>query len=413
MEETDIFKTETIYDEMVHKEYIRSYTLSKRGLIWSHLLFEIVLLVMLVHFGSDGMIFRFLFWSVVYLAATFLLFRIRLKRSYQKILQSNNGQSLHNRIHFRSDGFLMVNPKNHNEVFHPYALIHRIVDTPKLVLLITRDKRCIILQKCWLLGGTPAELTDFLLEHCPQVRRIHGVALGKWVQRILIATMIAGSLFAFVLLFGAPIRPEESKTYAEITDELSALGITIREETIAEVESFYGEYPESGQSNAAKAQALLCMEGMGDFDMETLEWMPSDSGVYWMDMEVFFVDSIYTDFFAGLSAMDEELDFSNVQEDYSSIDIESGVGTLPVRFDWNGHSYQMDAQYNYDWFDPDILFEVCRIVGSAEGDKDLYYAFDGGQGFLLYYGTAQDARTLGQLTDLQFSTGASLIPQIF
>lgn len=417
MEEKDIFKTETIYDRMVHEECVRCFPLAHRGRIWTEIILEVSLLLVLLQFDSGRAINTFLIWSAVYLGVSYLVTRKRLKNANQNILQSSDGQPVHNRIHLRADGIHLVNPKNSKELLYPYSQIRRIVDTPKLVLLIAAGQKSIILQKCWLLGGTPADLTAFLLENCPRIRRIHGIRFGQWVHRIYVATMIAGSLFGLALLFGKPVLPEESKSYAEITAELSSLGITIREETIAEVESLYAEYPqlypEDRLSNALKAQELLYMEGMGDFDTQTFEWTPSDSGVYWMDMEVFFVDSIYTDFFAGLSAMDEELDFSNVQEDYSQVDIESGIGALPVSFIFHGKHYEMEARYNYDWFDSDILFEVIRIVNAAGGDKRLYYAFDGGQGFLLCYCTAQQARALEKMTDLHFSDSSSIIPQMY
>lgn len=417
MEEKDIFKTETIYDEMVHEAYTLGFTLSRPGLIWSHLLLEAILLFDLTQFSDHGTIFWFLFWSALYLLINVLLLQIGLKKNYRKILDAHNGQQPHNRFHLRAEGILIVNPKTGKEVFHSYSEITEIVDTPKLVLLLINKKQCIVLQKCWLLGGTPGELTAFVKQNCPQVRRIHSIGLGKWLRRILVTTMIVGSVIGLILLSLSPARPAERSTYAEVAAELSALGITVSDETIAEVEAFYAEYPqlvpESGFSSADNALELLCMEGMGDYDMETFEWTPSSSGVYWMDAEVFFVDSIYTDFFAGLSAMDEELTFSNVAEDYSKVDIESGTGTLPVSFDFRGQHYEMYARYYYDWFDDDMLFETVRIVNSGGGDEKLYYAYDDGQGFLFYYGTADDVRALEKLTGLQFHSGKAWLPNLY
>lgn len=416
MEEKDLFKTETIYDEMVHRAFTQDSGFANRGMNWMIVLMEAVLLLTLVSFEEEGAVYRFLIWSALYIAVTFLLPRIRLKKRYQGILAKCGGKPPHNRVHIRQDGIFLEDPGSGSEHFLPYSQIRRIVDTPKLILLDLGRKQHIILQKCWLTGGTTAQLLSFLRHNCPHAPRVHGIAPGRWLRRILMATIITGTLLGMVRLFGAPIVPEESKSFTALATELSSLGITISQETIAEVESFYAEYPqlspEEGPSNADKARDLLFMEGMGDFDAETFEWTPSDSGVYWMDVEVFFVDSIYTDFFAGLSAMDEELDFSNVQEDYSKVDIESGTGTLPVSFDFHGQHYELNARYNYDWFDDAVLSEVIRIVNSAGGDQKLYYAFDGGQGFLLYYGTAEDARALKQLTDLHF-TSSFRIPQLY
>lgn len=417
MEEKDIFKTETIYDEMVHRECVRYYPLSVRSRIWTEIILEICLLLVLPQFGHGIAIQTFLIWTLFFLGFYFLASRKRLRKDYQKILQNNNGEPIHNRFHFRQEDIRLVNPRSGNEMIYSYSQILRIVDTPKLVLLLTTDKKHIVLQKCWLMGGTSMDLTAFLLKHCPKVRRVHGIQLGRCVERIYVATMIVGSVIGLILLSLSPAQPAERSTYAEVAAELSTLGITVSEETIAEVEAFYAEYPqlvpESGFSSADNALELLCMEGMGDYDMETLEWTPSSSGIYWMDTEVFFVDSIYTDFFAGLSAMDEELTFSNVEEDYSKVDIESGMGTLPVSFDFRGQHYEMNARYFYDWFDNDMLFETVRIVNSGGGDRKLYYAYDDGQGFLFYYGTADNVRALEKLTDLQFHSGKAWLPDLY
>jgi len=416
MEEKDIFKTETVYDRMVHTEWVHYVPLTQPGNLLLSIVIEVGLLLALTQFHSELYVYGFITWSAVFLAAHLFFTQMRLKKGYQKILQNNCGQPPHNRIHIGQDGIRLVNPKSGDEQIYPYSAIRSVTQTPKLVLLPTENKTCILLQKCWLQGGTADELLAFLVSQCPRVRKSRGFRLGLWLRRIVFATMIAGSFFGLVLLSGNPVGLTGSKSYTDIAADLSPLGITIREETINNVESFYEEYaqmyPGSGPTNTDKTLELLFMEGMGSFDVETLEWTPSDSGVYRMDMEVFFIDSIYTDFFAGLSAMDEELQFSNVKEDYSNVDIESGVGILPVSFDWNGQTYHLDAQYNYDWFDPDVLIEVIRIVNSAEGDNRLYYAYDGGQGFLFYYGTAQQARILSRMTGLRFSSRAFLNPQI-
>lgn len=93
MEEKDIFKTETIYDGMVHEAYTLGFTLSRPGLIWSHLLWEAMLLFDLTQFSDHGTIFWFLFWSALYLVINVFLLRIGLKKNYRKILDATTDSS--------------------------------------------------------------------------------------------------------------------------------------------------------------------------------------------------------------------------------------------------------------------------------------------------------------------------------
>lgn len=405
MEEKDLFKTETIYDEMIHRECVLCFPHINRVRIWIAIVLEAVLLGTLLQFHDPAAIQGFLLWSIPFLLCDFLMTRKRLNSDYRKFLRNNGGAPWHIIAHIREDGILLADRKTKNEIDVPYDHIRSVIDTPKLLILGTADKKNILMQKCWLMGGTAEALSAFLVEKCARVRKVRGVRFGQWVRRILTGTMIAGSLLGLVLLNwnNAPT----GKSYDRIAEDLAPLGITIRPETIAELEAYQAEYADlyAGVSLSAAEQTaeLLYMEGMGTFDPETFAWTPSDSGVYWFDMEVLFVDSIYTDFFAGLAAMDADLNFTNVTEDYSAVDLEAGTGTLPVSFDWNGQHHTLEAAYYYDWFDMDILAEVLRIVNAGSGRESLYYAYDGGQGILLYYGTASDVRVLGRMTGLSFT----------
>ena len=149
---------------------------------------------------------------------------------------------------------------------------------------------------------------------------------------------------------------------------------------------------------------LLCYEGMGHYDDYTWEWTPSTSGVYWFDAELFYPDTMYTDFLTGVAAMHEDLDFENIREDYSDVDWYEGSGTVLISFDWNGQHYVMEAEYNGDWFNSDVLYELMEIVQSDGCDGELAYTHDGGQGFLLFYGERSVISKLAYKTGLNFIT---------
>lgn len=114
------------------------------------------------------------------------------------------------------------------------------------------------------------------------------------------------------------------------------------------------------------------------------------------------LESIYSDFLWGVDAMDESLTFSNISEDYSGVDLEAGTGKIAFSFDYLGQQHQLEAQYNYDWFDTDMLYALGRILAADDDPQDLWMTPDGGQGLLLYYGTEEEAKALSTKTGQTF-----------
>ena len=274
-------------------------------------------------------------------------------------------------------------------------------------------KSCMILEKQWLQGGTPDEFLQFFLHHCPNLKKkkAKGVTFGKWTQRLLIILAAIGTVIALFHLTGlAPFgRLNNKLSYQEMAEEIRPLGITISQQTIDELEAYDAEYRiqysedyyVNTESNT-KIIDLLYWEGIGIYDSENGEWTPSDSGIFWFDIEVWDASAIYSNFFRGLNALHPEVNFTNVQEDYSRVDTETGIGTVGLSFDLNGKHYEMDAQYYYDWFDQNILFEILSILRTDENPENLYYVNDG-QAVFLYYGSTKEVKQLERKTGLDFS----------
>ena len=191
--------------------------------------------------------------------------------------------------------------------------------------------------------------------------------------------------------------------------ELEAFDIHISDQAIREIEAFDAEYAlESGDyykdnPYASKVYDLLCWEGTGFFDETDYSWTPSSSGVYWFDMEVMFVDSIYSDFFAGVSAMAPELNITNVSEDYSKVDWERGTGQVTVSFCLDGTNHTRTAVMMQDWMDLNILYDLARLLEQDQDPRSLWHNLDG-QGILLYYGTEEQVQALSKKTGLEFLT---------
>lgn len=419
-----IFVTETIHDLSVHKEFRLGYQNASvlRGVI--HIWLCILVVCFIFLFDTGRTVYTYIIWAVILLA----LFIVNLcKRSdihYKRMLLANQGQPQHMLMEVYPTHIHCKDRRSENRHDYPLNMFTRIIDTPNLLILTMQYRSCLILEKRWLRGGTAQDLTAFLLLNCPNLksRKAKKTGFGKWTQRIATAFLAVGLIIALCSLPGISLFDKLSgkltndMSYQEMADKLAPLGITVSERTIRELEEYDADYAaEYGEEYYAdgygsKIYDLLYWEGCGIYDEETWEWTPSNSGVYWFDSEVMYADAIYTNFLTGVAATNPELCFTNIQEDYSKVDLEAGTGTVIFSFDWQGRTYRMEAAYNYDWFDTAILDELCGIIESTGTDKSLYYAFDGGQGFLLYYGEPDSADAFEKLTGIYFTDSHFFYP---
>lgn len=412
-----LFKTETIHDLSVHKEFSKGYLYASKLRNALYLFVSLVLVWYMFLFDNPIILYGFLFVAAIYLISAILRNQKKGDISYRRMLVANSGNPSHMVIHISEDGIHTVERGSENKRTYSYDQFRSLIETERLLILTMPYQLCLILQKTWLQGGTAEELTEYLLSHCPNIKRkkVRKVTFGKWVHRIHAVVLVIGTVVALTNLPSISLwdslsgRLHNNMTYAEMAAELAPMGIVISEQTISEMEAYDAQYAEENGADYytqnytySKVFDLLYWEGCGVYDEETWEWTPSSSGVYWFDAEVWAVDTIYSDFLTGLSAMHPELNFTNVQEDYRAVDLEAGSGTVIVSFDYNGTHHELEASYDYDWFDTDMLFEVGRMIAADNSEKDLYFLSDGGQGILLYYGDPAQLRQLERKTGLDF-----------
>lgn len=402
-----IFKTETIHDLPVHKEFrYAAQRISPRSNV-TLIILTAFLIWYIHHFDLAFCVYFFLGISAYFLVFHLLQNRKTGDSSYKQLLETNHGKPRHAIHEFADDGIRTTNVINGNQETNPYDPFAKLIETKNLFILMTKYRLCYILDKRNLEGGTPEEFAAYLLEHCPNIKkkRVRKPTLDKWIHRFFAAVLCVGTVIAllnlpFFNLWGkitGKITPDMS--YREIAEELEPLGISISEDTLDELE----DYSSDSYDNALD---LLCYEGMGQYDDYTWEWTPSTSGVYWFDAEFFNLDTMYTDFLTGVSAMSEDLDFENIREDYSDVDWYTSTGTILISFDWNGQHYVMEAECNGDWFNSDVLCELMEIVQSKGCGGELAYTYDGGQGFLLFYGERAVINKLAYKTGLNFITAS-------
>ena len=413
MEENTKFRSDFYYDLPAHKEYNQILMESMGRNTFMNSITLVCMLFLLTQLDNKVTLILTLILNIFFLASYY----IRRQRNqdggvvYQQILHTNDDTMPHQIVTLEAEGVRSRNPLTENNIFDSYESIRYMMESRNLLILVTELKMCHILDKRYIQGGSREDVLAHLYAVCPRLKkRIKTGRLGHLVNRLLLITAVVGVVLGAAVALQLPERfsgkLRNNMTYTEMAAQLQEVGITISDQTIQELEEFDAEYAEeygdyyTENSAASKIYDLLYWEGAGIYDEETWEWTPSQSGVYWFDMEVFYLDSIYTDFLRGLDAMDEDLSFSNVSEDYTGVDMEGGTGTVKVTFDYQGQTYDLEAKYDYDWFDLDMIRELGRILSADSQPENLWFAYDGGQGILLYYGTDAEAKILEQKSGL-------------
>lgn len=355
---------------------------------------------------------------VIYLAffwGRYLLHAYRSKNGdlvYKRMLSTNNGIPPRNEIIFKEDGIYARNLDNGGITITSYSQLRSICESEHFLILTQEHTLYFAVRKDSVTGGTVEELLDFLFEKGTGIKKkkLRSPLPGKIVWVSLIVFSVLGVLLA--LWLSPPVQAflhrqqpiNNYMSYESIAQELEELGITgIDDALIAELEAYDVEYDYVYSYDVGnKALDMLCWAGMGEYDPDTWAWTPSNSGVYWFDMEVMNLNTMYTDFLTGVRALNpQELNFSNMKEDLSWVDIEEGTGTQKVSFDWNGASYTLEATVMYDWFDITLAADLVELVKAENTGSYLYFAYDGGQGLLVFYGTPQWRNAFESVTGIR------------
>lgn len=417
MEENIKFRSDFYYDLPAHKEYNQLLMDAMGRNAMMNTLTMCSMLFLLTQLDNTVTLIVTLILNIFYLGHHWFQ-KVRSKDGgpvYQQILQKNNDTMPHQVVTLEAEGVRSRNPLTKNCIFDPYESVRYMMESQNLLILVTDQRMCHILDKRFINGGSREDVIAFLHENCPRLqKRIKTGKLGSIIRRLLLIVaavgVILGGFVAYRLANSKSVMLNNNMSYEEMAADLTAIGITITDRTIQELKAYDEEYAaEYGADfykdnpDASKILDLLYWEGSGIYDEESWSWTPSESGVYWFDTEVFYLDSIYTDFFRGLDAMDENLIFTNVSEDYTGVDMEDGTGTIGVSFDYEGKLYLLNARYAYDWFDLNVLKEVGTILSADSHPENLWFTYDG-QAVLLYYGTDAECRILEQKSGLDFQT---------
>ena len=410
------FRVENILDFSVYKDFQRSYACVNPLTLSARIVLILISFYYIRNFDNPVLLISFLGIAGIILVTQLIQNKKGGTTQYRRMLVSNNGNPNHAVCEFTDTGIVDTNQDNGNTYTYRYDQVRYLIHTPKLVLVVLKYRLCLVLNKDNITGGTPEELVEFLLSRCPNCRKkVKKITLGLWVNRIVNGILIAGCIWALLNIPGVSVMDKlsgkltNSVSYQEMAEQLEPLGIRITSQTIEEMEAYdreylvqYGREFYRANSRASKVQDLLYWEGSGVTDPDTMEWTPSVSGIYWMDMEVWNAATIYTDFLTGLDAMTDGITVTNIREEYADANLESGTGSVSVSFVLNGESQFLEAWYNFDWFDMEFVLQLGAIL-EADGDpENLYVSDDGGQGLYFFYGDEETVRRLSKLTGLPF-----------
>ena len=409
------YKSEYVHDLDCHKEFSRSYIDASPFQCILRLFSCIALLVLISLFDNPSAIQYFLTFVIVFVGIRLVINPKNGDIQYKRMLQANNGSPSHQQQLFTETGVHCINTINGNHVDFGYDQFRYTIESKNLLILVMQHRTCLIINKANLEGGSVSDLFAFLKVHCPKLKekKPRRTICGQIVRFLVAMTMILGTIWVLLNLPGYSVmdkltgRLDNSMSYEQMADALSQVDIYISDEAIRELVEYDNEYfADYGESFYAKSlrnqkvEDLLYWEGAGQYDADTDTWQPSQSGIYWQDMEIWNCESIYTDFLTGVSAMDETLAFKDIQEDMSHVHIENGVGTIYTTFTWNGTAHQIITTYDYDWFDTTAIWKLGKIIN--QGDQKLYVTYFEDYGALLYYGTGTQVRKLEHLTGLNF-----------
>lgn len=339
--------------------------------------------------------------SVKWTCAAFLIFAavilLRMRdggKGYRKYLEESGGIPPRNLSYIRENGIRCRNPETDQEMEIAYRDITAITRTKKLFALTLENGKTTLLNHTNLTGGTADELERWLQEQTG-ITKISRPMDNRIFLKATIWAAAVGLVLGLVLdsdLF-AP-RPKRM-TVSEGILVLSELGIQVPEVDEALWEEDSSEY---------MIEDLLFLAGIGEYDFDTFEWSPATSGVYAFDLEVFDVGNMYTDFLRGVEALSGgELEFTEIVEDDSDINMDTGTGWKTVTFLYDGQSRTLRAELYYDWFNPSFANALAQMTEDDRTGKRLRFCFDGYQVAYVFWCDDDWARAFTRATGLRLT----------
>ena len=411
-QETAIFSFDCVHDLRTHKDFQKGFLRTRPAnlILDAAIILAVIWCIFSIIPTDDVFSIGFFAFSVVYLVTTLIVWIINIDGdiNYKRMLDSNGGKPPRNIFTFTDSSIHQLNPDTGNKGEIEYGKILRVIRTKENLILIMNYGQGFCIPKA-ALNGNEEQFLSFLREKCPNWKRKKPVSclLGKILYIAKISVLILGLLITiirplFQLADLIPTPPQKGDmTCQEIVTMLDELGVTGDPEMIAELEADLEEYPELYYDNESRILDVLYCMGCGSYDYDTWEWIPATGGVYSFDLECVDLDTMYSDFLRGVSALDPELDFKNITEDLSEANYEINKGKQSADFTWDGTSYRITGKLDYDWFDVGAADDLKNIIKDRDTGRQLYFASGYGS-IIVFYRDADWAK------QFEYTTGIKL-----
>lgn len=416
-EENAVYTFDCTHDLRMDKDFQKGFQLTRPfNLIFSCfvILFTLWNIKNIILFGGFFSQIQW-FMSISFLIISLIVW-IRDRNgsiNYKRILASNAGKPARHVIEFKDSVIEHSEPDTGNHGQITYDRIRKIVRTKENLILFMNYSQGFCVPRS-ALSGDEEPFLSFLKEKCGNWRRkkvLSGLC-GCILNILKIIVLVLALLItivrpAFGLSDQQTSAPKNDMTLQEIVATLEDLGITgIRPEMLAELEDDFATYPDYYYSNELKIIDVLFCMSYDYYNADTGTWTAASDDVFYFDLECIFIDTMYSDFLQGVSALDPELDFENISEDISGADYENNQGKQSADFTWNGTSYRITGRVDNDWFDLDAADDLGSIIKNANTGKQLYFASDTGTGIILFYRDAAWAEKFESTTGIKLYDSA-------
>lgn len=188
----------------------------------------------------------------------------------------------------------------------------------------------------------------------------------------------------------------------EQVEVLKSLGLHVPGKTVVSIRSSMEEYGMYDLVEESPYTWLLTDMGAPTYDEE---WNVTGyaADVFWFDFEGFDISTDYIHILNGMLALAEGScldDVTDIREDMTDADWESGRGTVTVSLRWKGEPYEWDMEMYNDWIDVSVL-GILNPLLEQEGSQEYFYATgDNGQGAIVFFCTQEWAEQFTQKTGL-------------
>lgn len=241
-----------------------------------------------------------------------------------------------------------------------------------------------------------------------------------------IAFLIPLIMLAIAMTFRYFSNDSMGQMLSPSTDSLYTDGITEREivsmvhkqlfelkELGIDAVSLEGQITDSLTSFPAEVMEAMDTSQLSGLILTNIDWLlyqdeaakpaAGPRQFFCFDMECMELNTMYTTFVQSVAEIaGDDLVFTDIAEDTSQVDYDSGTGIQTISFCCNGKAYQYNASVYYDWFDVGMLSFMNDVISEQSDDRHLYVTSDGYQECIVF------CRTEDWVSQLKKTTGIIL-----